>query len=106
MPAKPLAAPFDVVPIMRNRKKKVASISVIKHAGSPYLPGLRSPYPFEANPPGIQSGLPDAISQSAAAARIAPTTCATMYGRTCLLAQRPAPHKPRVTAGLKCPPDT
>src|SRR6185369_9574440 len=72
MPAKPVAAPLDVVPMMMNRKKNVARISVIKHAANPYLPGLRSPKPFEANPPATQSGLPDAIIQSAPAARIAP----------------------------------
>ena len=43
MPANPVAAPFDVVPMMMNRKKNVATISVIKHAARPYLPGLRVP---------------------------------------------------------------
>jgi hypothetical protein len=61
MPANPVAAPLDVVPMMMKRKKNVARISVIKHATSPYLPGLRSPYPLDANPPATQSGLPDAI---------------------------------------------
>jgi len=58
-----------------------------------------------ANPPATQPGLPDAISHKTMAAMIAPMTWAMMYGMTCLLGQRPALHKPIVTAGLKCPPE-
>ena len=43
MPAKPVAAPFDVVPMMMKRKKKVARNSVTKQDPRAYLPGLRSP---------------------------------------------------------------
>src|SRR3954465_14422793 len=61
IPAKPTAAPFDVQPMMISRKKNVVSTSIARHEPSEYLPGLSSPYPFEAKPPGIQPGLPDAI---------------------------------------------
>src|SRR5436190_24114080 len=70
IPAKPVAAPFEVVPMMTKRKKNVSTISVIKQLPRPYLPGLRSPYPLEAKPPGIQPGLPDAIAHNIAAATI------------------------------------
>src|SRR3954466_6630794 len=43
MPAKPTAAPFDVVPTMMNTKKKVSRASVTKQAGRLYFPGLRLP---------------------------------------------------------------
>ena len=62
MPANPTAAPFEVVPMITYRKKKVAMTSLKRHAISPYLPGLRSPKPLEANAPATQSGLPDAIA--------------------------------------------
>src|SRR5258707_15882030 len=52
MPANPDAAPFDVVPTMMYRKKNVIRNSVIRQAVRLYLPGLRSPYPLAANPPG------------------------------------------------------
>src|SRR5437764_4523640 len=57
IPAKPVAAPFDVVPMMMNRKKKVITISVKKQLPKPYLPGLSSPYPLAANTPTTQPGL-------------------------------------------------
>jgi hypothetical protein len=41
---------------------KDRDIELKRHAISPYLPGLRSPKPLEANPPATQSGLPDAIA--------------------------------------------
>src|SRR6516162_2502798 len=100
MPAKPAAAPFDVVPMMTKRKKKVITISVIKQLPRLYLPGLRSPYPLAAKLPITQPVLPEAISHNMNAATIAPMTWAMMYGMTCLLAQRPALHRPIVTAGL------
>src|SRR5215813_7660875 len=71
MPANPTAAPFEVVPMITYRKKKVATTSARKHDARLYLPGLRSPKPLDANPPGTQSGLPDAIAYRTAAARIA-----------------------------------
>src|SRR5260370_9729374 len=43
MPAKPVAAPFDVVPTMMNRKKKVSSSSAKKQAASEEGPGLSAP---------------------------------------------------------------
>src|SRR5713101_4259651 len=43
IPAKPVAAPFDVVPMMTNKKKKVITTSSTKQLPRPYLPGLRSP---------------------------------------------------------------
>src|SRR6266849_9079962 len=43
MPAKPVAAPFDVVPMMMKRKKKVITTSSTKQLPRPYLPGLKSP---------------------------------------------------------------
>ena len=62
IPANPTAAPFEVVPMMTYRKKKVAITSIRKHDARPYLPGLRSPQPLDANPAGTQSGLPEAIA--------------------------------------------
>src|ERR1700745_1070502 len=52
MPAKTQAAPFDVQPMMISRKKNVISISINRQDPRPYLPGLRSPYPFDAKPSG------------------------------------------------------
>ena len=43
IPANPVAAPFDVVPMVMNRKKKVAKNSVSRQAPSPYLEGLSAP---------------------------------------------------------------
>src|SRR6516164_5587956 len=43
IPAKPAAAPFDVVPMMTKRKKKVITTSIRKQLPKPYLPGLSSP---------------------------------------------------------------
>ena len=43
MPANPIAAPFEVVPMMTYKKKKVAMTSLRKHDARPYFPGLRSP---------------------------------------------------------------
>src|SRR3978361_1707039 len=43
IPANPLAAPLDVVPMMMNRKKKLITSSVTRHAVSEYLPGLSAP---------------------------------------------------------------
>ena len=43
MPAKPTAAPFEVVPTMMNTKKNVVRNSVMRQAVRLYLPGLRSP---------------------------------------------------------------
>ncbi len=43
IPAKPEAAPLDVVPMMMNRKKNVITASQTKQATIPYFPGLRSP---------------------------------------------------------------
>ena len=57
----PTAAPFDVVPMMTYKKKKVARTSITKQDVRLYLPGLRSPKPLDAKPPGTQSGLPEAI---------------------------------------------
>jgi hypothetical protein len=54
MPANPTAAPFEVVPMITYRKKKVAMTSLKRDDTSPYLPGLRSPKPLEANPPATQ----------------------------------------------------
>src|SRR6187455_3079081 len=34
-----------------------------------------------------------------------PMTCATMYGRSDPVGNRPPAHKPTETAGLKCPPE-
>ena len=48
---------------MIKRKKKVRSASVAKQVSKLYLPGLRSPKPFEAKPPATQPALPEAISQ-------------------------------------------
>ena len=76
IPANPTAAPFDVVPMITYRKKKVATTSISKHETRLYFPGLRSPKPLDANPPGTQPGLPDAIAYKTAAATIAPATCA------------------------------
>ena len=42
IPAKPTAAPFEVVPTIMNTKKKVSRTSVVKHARRLYLPGLSS----------------------------------------------------------------
>ena len=39
----PTAAPFEVVPMMMNRKKNVITTSIRKQPPRPYLPGLRSP---------------------------------------------------------------
>src|SRR5271165_3616689 len=64
MPAKPAAAPFDVVPMMTKRKKKVMTTSDRKQLPRLYLPGLRSPKPLAANPPATQPGFPDAISHN------------------------------------------
>src|SRR5215212_792095 len=74
MPAKPTAAPFEVVPTMMKIKKKVSSTSVAKQAARLYLPGLSSPKPFDAKPPATQPALPEAMNQSTPAAAIAPTT--------------------------------
>src|SRR5580704_14761644 len=60
-PANPAAAPLEVQPMMIIRKKKVIRTSITKHERRLYLPGLRSPKPFEANPAGTQPGLPEAI---------------------------------------------
>src|SRR6516164_5178575 len=76
MPANPAAAPFDVVPTITKRKKKVITISVIKQLPRLYLPGLRSPKPLAAKRPGIQPDWPDAISHNIRAAMIAPITWA------------------------------
>jgi hypothetical protein len=62
MPANPTAAPFEVVPMITYRKKKVAMTSLKRHDISPYLLGLRSPKPLEAKSPATQSGFPDAIA--------------------------------------------
>lgn len=39
-------------------------------------------------------------------AKIAPTTCAAMYGSRSRVGKRPPAHSPKLTAGLKCAPDT
>src|ERR1700751_5907845 len=72
IPAKPAAAPFEVVPTMTNRKKNVNTTSSRKQLPRPYLPGLRSPYPLAAKRPGTQPGWADAIAHNIAAATIAP----------------------------------
>ena len=90
---------------MMKRKKKVITTSVTKQPTRPYFPGLRSPYPFAAKPPGIQPGWLEAISHKTAAAAMAPATCAMMYRTPSPVAQRPALHRPIVTAGLKWPPE-
>ena len=43
MPAKPVAAPLDVVPMMISRKNMVSRNSATKQATMEYLPGLSSP---------------------------------------------------------------
>ena len=60
IPANPTAAPFEVVPMMTYKKKKVARTSITKQDVRLYLPGLRSPKPLDAKPPGTQSDLPEA----------------------------------------------
>ena len=46
IPANPTAAPFEVVPMMTYKKKKVARTSITKQDVRLYLPGLRSPKPL------------------------------------------------------------
>src|SRR6185312_3549792 len=43
MPANPVAAPFEVVPMMTIRKKKVITTSIRKQDDRAYLPGLSAP---------------------------------------------------------------
>ena len=49
--------------------------------------------------------MPWAMTQSAAAASTAATTCVAAYAGTSFQANRFAAARPTVTAGLKCPPE-
>src|SRR5215469_12815542 len=99
--AKPCGTRLSVAPIMSNRKTAVIVISQTRHETRAYPPGECAPYPLVANPAlKLKLGMPLAITYKTDEAKIAPSTCTTIYGITSLAGKLPPAAKPTVTAGL------
>jgi hypothetical protein len=103
--ANPGAAPGRVAPMMTTRNPAVSTASHRNAAVTPYPPGDRAPYPFDAKPPGTHSAEPLAMRYSTTAPANPPTNWATQYPGRSFHSNRPAAARPSDTAGLKCPPE-
>ena len=105
MPANPTAAPFDVEPMITNRKKKVATTSRDKTGAEPVFAGAQIAIAIGSETIRYPARLARCNQIKNGGGDDRADHLRDDVGSTSALLNRPPAHSPIVTAGLKCPPE-